>query len=434
MVVILAACSGQGRGAAPATTSTPAPASSMTAAPATTSTSVSALTEGATSAALMAAIDPLWAGSPGGCITVVEEGVVVYERGGGTPAAPASTIKLATAAGALAALGADARLRTIVAATAGPSAGVVTGDLWLVGGGDPVLGTDAWAATILDAGEPRTSLDGLADSVVAAGVRRVEGSVVGDESRFDSERYVPTWPARLVADGEVGPMSALTVNDGFRVWGHPGMPFADPPAEAAGIFAGLLRDRGVVVVGEPASGAAPAGVMALTGTASPPVGDLVAAMLRDSDNGTAEALVKEIGLLRRGSGTTAAGVAAIADELEQRGVPAAGNLMADGSGLSELDRVSCRFLAAVLATTESGFAGRLAVAGVSGTLRNRLRGTPAEGAIRAKTGSFDGVSALAGYADHEGATRVFAVLVNGLRPGDTARSLLDGVALALVSA
>src|SRR3546814_18316135 len=84
------------------------------------------------------------------------------------------------------------------------------------------------------------SLDVLADRVVAAGVRRVEGRVVGDERRYDAERYVDTWPDRLIADGEVGPLSALTDNDGFLIWGHPGVRFDDLHTQAVVGFATLL--------------------------------------------------------------------------------------------------------------------------------------------------------------------------------------------------
>src|SRR3546814_12354737 len=103
------------------------------------------------------------------------------------------------------------------------------------------------------------SLDVLADRVVAAGVRRVEGRVVGDESRYDAERYVDTWPDRLIADGEVGPLSALTVNDGFLIWGHPGVPFDDPPTDAAVVFAELLAARGVSFPAPAAAGPAAIG-------------------------------------------------------------------------------------------------------------------------------------------------------------------------------
>ena len=215
------------------------------------------------------------------------------------------------------------------------------------------------------------------------------------------------------------------------MWGHPGVAFDDPPREGAALFAELLRDRGVEVVGEARAGAAPRNVVALTGTASPPVADLVGAMLRDSDNGTADLLVKEIGLQERGAGTSADGLAAIASRLAARGVRLDGIVLGDGSGLSDAGRVTCRFLAALLVAFRPELDGRMAIAGVDGTLRRRFVGTVAVGNVRAKTGSIDGVSALAGYADG-GASYSFAIVVTGLPPETSARSVHDAIALALV--
>ena len=426
LTLVLAACT-SGSTRDPATTTSTSAGSTVP----TTTIVAEALREAVPSADVADVLDPVWAGAPGGCVTVAREQAIVYERGADLSVPPASTVKLASAAVAIDALGADARLRTLIVSATDPESGVVRGDLWLVGGGDPVLGTDAWAATVLDPEDPRTSLDQLADSVVGAGVRRVEGAVVGDESHFDAERYVATWPARLVRDGEAGPLSALTINDGFRVWGHPGVPFDDPPREGAAIFTELLRARGVEILGEPRAGTAPKGVVALTGTASPPVGELVAAMLRDSDNGTAELLLKEVGVTDRSAGTTADGLDALANRLAARGVGFDGSVLGDASGLSDAGRVTCRFLVSVLAAFRAELDGRLAVAGQSGTLRRRFVGTPAVGRVRAKTGSINGMSALAGYADGSGAY-AFAVIVTGLPPETSARSVHDAIASALV--
>ena len=426
--VAVAACT-PGQPAAPSPQTAP-PTSSAATAP--TTTLPEPLLAAPASAVDTSALRSAWSTAPDGCITVARNREIVFEAGADRLVPPASTVKLATAAAAIDALGPDHRLRTAVVTVAPPEGGVVDGDLWLAGGGDPVLGTDAWAATMLSADDPRTSLDGLADSVVAAGVRRINGGVVGDDSRYDSERYVSTWPRRLIDDGEVGPLSALSVNDGFRVWGHPGVPFTDPPAEAAAIFTALLRVRGVSVAAEARAASAPAGALALALTESPRLADLVAAMLRDSDNGTTELLVKEIGLHDRRSGTTPAGLAAVSRRLAARGVGFDGTVIGDGSGLSDAGQVRCRFLVAVLVAFRAELDGRLAVAAESGTLRRRLIGTPAAGRVRAKTGSIDGVSSLARFAD--GATTYsFAIVVTGLPPETSARRVHDAVALALVA-
>lgn len=387
----------------------------------------------APSQALATALDAVWNEAPGGCLTVRSGEKVLYEANPDKVVAPASVTKLLTAVAVLESLGQEARLRTSVVAAAAPVDGVVAGDLWLVGGGDPVLGTDAWARRSGGQTPLYTSLDALADRVVASGVRRVEGGVVGDERRYDRDRYVDTWPARLIADGEAGPLSALTVNDGFRVWGHPGVPFADPPTGAATLFTELLAARGVIVI-RPSSSDAARGSVAIAGIDSPSVGDLVHAMLLDSDNGTAELLVKELGLRTFGDGSTVAGVRVLRDVLRGGGVPLQGVVIADGSGLSDLARLTCGSLTALLVARSADLAGRLPVAGQDGTLARRFVNAPVAGHLRAKTGSLDGVAALAGYADNTGgATLSFSFIINGLPRGGSGRALQDAVVAALVA-
>jgi D-alanyl-D-alanine carboxypeptidase/D-alanyl-D-alanine-endopeptidase (penicillin-binding protein 4) len=411
------------RATAPAATATPAVEPSLEAAPEPTRPTP----------ALTAALDEVWRDTPGGCLRVTAGERVLYEVQADRALAPASVTKLVTATAALEVLGAETRLQTTVRAGSAPDAGVVAGDLWLVGGGDPVLGTDAWAARLAVDDALYTSLDTLADQVVAAGVRRIEGRILGDETRYDSDRYVDTWPDRLIADGEAGPLSALTVNDGFRVWGHPGVPFADPPADAAALFTELLVARGVSVAATPTTGAASSTTVELAGMQSPPVGDLVHAMLRDSDNGTAELLLKEVGLQRAGDGSTAAGAHVARQLLDRDSVPLDGVTIADGSGLSDAARLTCRAVTSLLAARSTDLAGRLSVAGRDGTLARRFRDTPVAGRLRAKSGSIDGVAALAGYASSTSGTPVvFAYLIQGLPHGESARFLQDSLAAALV--
>lgn len=404
----------------------------------TTSTSTTvvpgALASGPEETALAVRLDALRARTPGGCLVVARRGTIVYDREAGAPPQPASVVKVLTAGAALELLGPGYRFRTTVRSFDPPVDGVV-GDLWLVGGGDPVLGTDAWAASELRPDAPRTSLDELADAVVAAGVRRVDGSVIGDDSRHDAVRYVAGWPQRLVDDGESGPVSALVVNDGFRVWGHPGVPFEVPAAGAAEAFHDLLVSGGVVVAGRPGPGVAPNAVAELAAVQSPPVGDLVAGMLRESDNGTAELLVKEMAArVAGGPGTTADGVAAVTEALRSRGVDVAGDVVADGSGLSDLTRVRCRTLVGALTAWRDELHGRLAVAGRSGTLRSRFTGTALEGRLRAKTGSLDGVSALAGFVEGTTGELTFAAILEGPGADARGREFQDAVVAVLAAA
>jgi D-alanyl-D-alanine carboxypeptidase/D-alanyl-D-alanine-endopeptidase (penicillin-binding protein 4) len=377
---------------------------------------------------LRATLDALWTRtSPSSCVIVSRGGRVLYERAPDMPLVPASTLKVATAAAVLHRLSPTDRLRTSVVAAATPVDGTVAGDLWLVGGGDPLLGTAPWAAHFTRQPQVYTSLELLADRVVAAGVREVAGRVTGDDGRYDRVRYVPTWPESYIKESEIGPLSALWVNDGFRVWTGSLAPFPDPASGAAEVFTDLLRARGVTVREGPGSGTAPDGAAKVATVDSPTVGELVTQMVRESDNGTAELLVKELGLRVAGEGSTAAGTSVVLDTLGRLGLPVSGVRVRDGSGLDRNSTLTCRFLVALLdAEGAGGILDRaLPVAAQTGTLFKRFLGTPVAGRLRAKTGSITGVAALTGrVVGPSGEELTFSFLQNGL-PWPAARALQD---------
>ena len=265
-------------------------------------------------------------------------------------------------------------------------------------------------------GDVTTSLEALADAVVAQGVRRIPGGIVGDDSRYDDVRYLPTWKDSYRTDGEIGPIGALTVNDGFSTWSpNRKVPVDDPARNAATQFADLLRARGVDV-GATDLGKAPADAVAVASVTSPNLRSIVASMLSSSDNLTAELLTKELGAHSGRGGTTAAGVAAITAKLHELGVPIADGALVDGSGLDRGNRVTCNDLVATLALAErpelTTLYDGLPVAGQSGTLFDQFLGTPLVGKFRGKTGSLDGVSGLTGVVDLGRRLR-FAFLDNG---------------------
>ena len=355
---------------------------------------------------------------------------------------PASNLKLLTARLALDLLGPDHRYRTSVEGTA-PVDGRVDGDLHLVGGGDPVLGTDAYLAHFHAPADRGTSLEQLADRVVAAGVRHVTGSVVGDESRYDSERAVSGWPERYLDQHQLGPLTALEVNQSFtsfpakfsettldQLTAAP-----DPPQFAAATFTELLRQRGVRVDGAATAGITPPGTSRIATITSPPLSDIVAEMLRRSDNQIAELLVKEVGKVKGSGGTTAAGLDVFRSELGRLGFTSQNVVLHDGSGLDHHDRVACAVLDRLLrsAGADSTIGRGLAVAGRSGTLSERFTAPAVRGRIRAKTGTLNDVTALSGFADaRHGPTLVFSYIANG---ADISPELLghqDDLARALV--
>lgn len=372
---------------------------------------------------LVAALDAVLAGQDGtACLTVAVDGRLVYDREASTPLVPASLLKLVTAVAALEVLGPDHRFRTTVVAAVPPVDGVVAGDVWVVGGGDPLLGTAAYAARFRNQPQVRTPVEELADAIAAAGVRRIGGRVLGDESRYDRDRYPDPWPPRFVDQDQSGPLSALTVNDGWAAW--PPTPDArvpdeepapDPAAHAAGVVAVLLAERGVQVAGGAGSGTAPAGAVELAAVESPPLVEVVGQLLRESDNQTGELLLKELAVARGRPGTTAEGAAVAAEVLAGLGLEVDPASVLDGSGLAEGNRLTCALVQAILdrAGPDSTLAHGLAVAGVDGTLARRFVGSPVAGRLRAKTGTLNRVTALAGFLETAaGLDLSFTLLVN----------------------
>ncbi len=361
------------------------------------------------------------------CLVVASEGRDVFEHNPTLPVTGASTQKLLTATGLLLALGPDATFTTEAVTAAAPQGGVVAGDLFLVGGGPADLGTPEWPAM-----SPGTrqrvvhDIGGLVDAIAAAGITRIEGSVVGDGTRFDDQRYNPSLATRLIDQDQVGPISGLMVNDGFAQFAPTRtnadtVPAVDPAADAARVLTERLVARGVAVGGAPRSGAAPDGATAVASLASPPVSQLVADMLTTSDNEAAESALKEIGYQTQDAGSWAAGAAGLAGLLEEAGVPVDGVEVADGSGLSIEDRFTCTTLVDVLTLEGTGPVVRagLPVAGETGTLADRFLGTEIAGRLRAKTGTLRNVTALAGEIDPlQGGSLTFAYVANVPDPGE----------------
>lgn len=365
---------------------------------------------------LAARLDAFLEGNPAGtCIAVTDDGRDLYDARADDPMIPASTEKLLTAHAALTALGPETTFETALVGRTAPSNGIITGDVWLVGGGDPLLTTASYRAREREADQVHTDLTLLADQVAAAGVRRIVGDVIADETRYDDQRVVPSWPSRFVGQNQAGPLTALSVNDGLSNDDGILRRAPEPAVSAADDLVDLLADRGVSVGGT-GEGDAPddAGVV-LASTESPPMADVVGQMLTSSDNTTAELLAKELGYASSGLGTTDAGTDAIGAALDEAGLDRAERVTVDGSGLDAGNRVTCDLLVDVLDAhgPEGALATGLPVAGRSGTLTDRFVGSPAEGLVRAKTGSLRDVTALAGFVEiPETDTLTFAVVVN----------------------
>ncbi len=350
---------------------------------------------------------------------------------------PASVEKLYTSTTALLLMGPEAHLETTVLGAGTLDAeGTWHGALYLRGGGDPTFGSGAFIRSAY--GGQGASVSALAQQLYAQGIRRVEGSIVGDESFLDSLRGGPT--SGYAQDPEVeGTLSGLSFNRGEA--GSQRGPHA-PAAYAALQLLHALRALHVAVTQGIAAGPTPAtGTQRLAIVQSPPLSTLLGLMDRSSDNFIAETLLKDLGAYfggpgatPAGAGTTPAGAAVVRNTMIQRvGVHPT---VVDGSGLSHSDRTTpldVTSLLVALSGTQIGaiLQSDLAVAGRSGTLVRRMRGTTAAGRCEAKTGTLNGVSNLAGWCESlSGHTLAFCFLIDG--QGElTAHHLQDVMAIAL---
>jgi D-alanyl-D-alanine carboxypeptidase/D-alanyl-D-alanine-endopeptidase (penicillin-binding protein 4) len=369
--------------------------------------------------------DYLDAAAGSACAAVVDGGRMAYQRDLDTEKVPASVLKLLTATAALDVLGPDTTLPTVAGAARPMADGVVDGDLFVVGGGDPLLTTDGYKASLDDPDQLTEPFAALADALVAAGLKEVRGDVVGDDSRYESVRWVETWPTRYQSQGFIGPLSALMVNDGQT--GFTDTPDqestsrkpGDPPSLAAATLTTLLEQRGVRVTGRGTAGTAPGDVAEVARIESRPVSEIVGEMITDSDNTTAELLTREMGMVAKGEGTTAAGTEVIVETLGRLGYDTTGLVLNDGSGLDPDDQVPCRLVLSLLQRSgrDSTIGRAMAVAGETGTLRLRMLHSDATGRVQAKTGTLNEVNALAGFADTPSGNAItFVMIQNGSQP------------------
>lgn len=347
----------------------------------------------------------------GALVVDAQTGRTIFQRRATTAYSPASNEKLFTTAAALLRFGPTGTLETRVLAPAGTEIdedGVID-DLHLVGGGDPSLGDVALRALVAD--------------LHAAGLRRVRGGVLADETLFDTRRG--SFDSGYEPDADLGGwLGALT-------WAHGRPDYAKGPAqEAAERLHVFLKARKIKLGRQPRVQALP---RADAGLASPlatvdslPMAQLAAITNQPSDNFYAEMLVKGLGAAFGKAGSTPAGIAVMKSTLSGIGVRA--TAMVDGSGLSRSDKASARQLVTLLQAMDeqetdvrAAWRASLAVVGRSGTLAGRMRGTAAAGRCSGKTGTLRGVSALSGICTTTGGRSVYfsflenAVNANGAK-------------------
>ncbi|MFF5448872.1 D-alanyl-D-alanine carboxypeptidase/D-alanyl-D-alanine-endopeptidase [Streptomyces sp. NPDC012888] len=387
-------------------------------------------------AALAAALEPLLADPALGDLSTASvvdtaSGRVLFEAGARRPMTPASTIKIATAAAALSALGPEHRIATTVVP------GPVPGGIVLVGGGDPSL-TARKKAPAGSGGSLVALAADTAEALKAAGTTAV--TLGYDDSLYSGPAVHPIG----IDNDNIAPVSALTADQGRPddSFSGPVDRSKDPARDATRAFAALLREHGVTVTGTPARAKAPAGATPLAATHSTPLAGLVERMLTHSDNDIAEALARQTALASGQPAGFEGAEKAVAARLAALGLDLSGSRFADGSGLNRADKVSAGLLTALLAKAADPAQPRLRpvltglpVAGFSGTLRARnAADSPAAGLVRAKTGTLTQVNSLAGtVVTPSGRLLSFAFLASGSTDPGAAEKALDALASAVAT-
>ena len=444
-------------------------------------------------------------------IVSLDTGRTLYEENANKWLQPASNMKLYTVAAALDRLTPDYRFITSVYATTRPdAAGTMRGDLIVYGRGDPTFATRFTGGT-----DYYTAIDELASRIVAGGVRRVEGDLVGDESHFSGGTLAPGWEWDDLQWYYGAEISALTINDnavdlsvrpGLRVGdactvtinpattlvtivdrtvtaprGTPrelrvhrplgqnvievsGKMPVDGSAYSASVaisrpalmFVTMLRasleKRGVIFTGQTRTVDALARVSAPlpTGTLievanrqSPPLSVIAAQTLKPSQNLYTELLLRALGKatsIDLQQTSEEAGIAAIKSFLSRAGINPDKIIMVDGSGLSRGNLVTAETTLQLLTFMSrhrdaNVFRDAQPVAGVDGTLRNRMKNTPAAGNARAKTGTLNTATSLSGYVTSAAGERLaFSLMINNPPRDADARVLFtDAITVLLAS-
>jgi D-alanyl-D-alanine carboxypeptidase/D-alanyl-D-alanine-endopeptidase (penicillin-binding protein 4) len=359
-------------------------------------------------------------------------GTVLYDDDGATPAAPASTAKLMTAAAILTVHPATYRFTTKVVA--------LGGTLVLVGGGDPTL----TGAAVGQAGAyPQAArITDLAAQIKKAGI--TADRIVVDDALFAGPTISPDWEAEDAPSSYAGAITAVMA-DGGRAYPSSGYRSASPDIAAGYELATALGKPDLTI----SRGSAPVGAKQVASVQSAPLEVIIEQMLQDSDNVIAEVLARQVAVARHITASFLGGAQAIRAVLATLGIQVGGG-MRDGSGLAGADRVApatlvqlLRVVAGYRATTvptdASALIAALPVAAWSGTLQDRYLSGPAAaaaGLVRAKTGSYTGVTSLAGYVhDHSGRLLVFSLDADRTPTYGTqaAESALDDIVADLAS-
>jgi D-alanyl-D-alanine carboxypeptidase/D-alanyl-D-alanine-endopeptidase (penicillin-binding protein 4) len=359
-------------------------------------------------------------------------GAPLCARAAAKPRPLASNMKLFTTSTALARLGPQARIPTLLKTDGEVDRnGVLHGSLYLVGGGDPALGTPSFYGPFL--GGLGTNLLLLKRAVREAGISAVTGRLYADDSIFDHLRGVAD--SGYATSSEIGPLSGLDFDSGYSS-ASAGSFSADPALTAAATLAQSLREAGVRISTAVALATAPPFSAELARIESPPLTEIVNTTDVYSDNHFAEMLIKLLGARFGGAGSTAAGAQVVEQFARAHGSAVHA---VDGAGLTRSNPASPKQVVGLLKSMRGDpvgdeFIQDLALAGHEGTVADRMHGTAAYGRCRTKTGTLTGVSNLSGYCfNRDGKLMIFSILMGSVGSLSLAHTEQDLIAAEIAS-
>lgn len=373
-------------------------------------------------------------------------GDTLYSKNAGKLFMPASNMKIITSAVGLALLGPDYTYRTTFATNGEVRDSLLDGDLVVIGRGDPTVSDRMRGLATL-------VMDTLADSLRAHGIRQVGGELAHSGNAFPDSTHGYGWGWDDLGEYYGAGVDELIFNEGMAPTKLRPAPdttrdslYSGPAKDPARGYLEALNDafvrKGIVVDGGVADSILPMPFKldTLFVYISPPLRDILPVLMKPSQNQVAEIVFKTIGLERGGLGTADSAKKVVAQQLLAWGAQPDGFSIADGSGLSRHNLLTPETLVRVLDrmqrdTAFAVFYNSMPVAGVDGTVKDRMKGTPAEGNVHAKTGRISAVRSLSGYVTTaDGERLIFSVLANNwTAPSQAVLQVIDQIAVALAA-
>jgi D-alanyl-D-alanine carboxypeptidase/D-alanyl-D-alanine-endopeptidase (penicillin-binding protein 4) len=373
-------------------------------------------------------------------------GDTLYSKNAGKLFMPASNMKIITSAAALTLLGPDYRYRTTFLTDGEVRDSLLDGNLLVIGRGDPTV-SDRMRGTAT------TVMDALADSLRAHRIRQISGSLARVGNAFPDSIYGYGWEWDDLGEYYGAGVDELIFNEGMAPT------TLRPPPDTArdSLYSGPAKNPGKAYLDALHDGllrksirmdgtvrdsilSTPLKMDTLFVLVSPPLRDILPALMKPSQNQIAEILLRTIGLERGGVGTADSARKIVGQQLLAWGVQPDGFVIRDGSGLSDQDLLTPETIVRVLdrIQRDTAFAvyyNSMPIAGVDGTIDTRMKGTPAEGNVHAKTGTLAKARSLSGYVTTaDGERLIFSILANNTTtPGSAVTSVADAIAAALAA-